>query len=100
MCNHNLTGNILEVANLVERAIVLSPERSGKLSFADLNSENLPEEDYDNYRKDFSGHKENFLKNTIIDAIRKSSGVKKEAAKNLGISQRALSYYISKFGIT
>jgi len=97
--NLQLKGNMLEVANLVERTIVLSPESSKNLTFSDLQIENVNQEDYNDYKKDFSDHKENFLKKTIIDAIKRNSGVKKEAAKHLGISQRALSYYISKYNI-
>jgi len=98
--NLELKGNMLEVANLVERAIVLSPGDSKKLSFIDLYSEKLQEEEFSSYSKDFSDHKDDFLRRTIADAIKKSRGRKKEAAKNLGMSPRALSYYISKYDIS
>ena len=32
-------------------------------------------------------------------ALQQASGVKKDAAESLGISQRALSYYLSKYRI-
>ena len=36
---------------------------------------------------------------SIVAALRSASGVKKDAAELLGISQRALSHYLGKHGI-
>ena len=38
-------------------------------------------------------------KETVRRALEQSGGVKKEAAERMGISQRALSYYLSKYRI-
>jgi len=100
----DLKGNNLEVANIVERTIVLSPESIENLTFsehylADFTGENFNHRENKIPDNDFSTHKDNFLKKTIMEAIKRNSGIKKEAAKNLGMSQRALSYYISKYNI-
>jgi len=98
--NLKLKGNILEIANLVERTIVLSPEDVQRLTFSDFYFRDFNDEENLNRKYDFSTHKKNFLKKTIEEAIKQSSGVKKDAAKNLGMSRRALSYYISKYDIS
>ena len=36
---------------------------------------------------------------SVRRALRRANGVKKDAAELLGISQRALSYYLSKYHI-
>ncbi|RKY84955.1 hypothetical protein DRQ09_07935 [candidate division KSB1 bacterium] len=94
-----LKGNMLEIANLIERAIVLNPDGEKRLKFIDLYLQDIDENKSIELEKDLSKYKDDFLKKTIIDAIRKNKGVKKEAAKDLGISPRALSYYVSKYNI-
>lgn len=89
-------GNVRELENTIERAVVLSdgpviglqsvslPD-SGALKPGGLPSAKL------------HANIEWAEKESIRQALEKAQGVKKDAADALGISQRALSYYLKKF---
>jgi DNA-binding NtrC family response regulator len=91
-------GNVRELENSIERAVVLSsgPVLTG-LTTSILSSP----------VKAGSGLPSLVLRQniewaeqqTIRQALDSAGGVKKEAAKLMGISQRALSYYLAKYGI-
>ncbi len=88
-------GNVRELENAVERAVVLSPTAIiqpdavrmlgvGSAAAATLPSLNLRQ------------NLEWVERETVRRALDNSGGVKKDAAETMGISQRALSYYLSK----
>jgi len=91
-------GNVRELENAVERAVVLS---NGPV--IDLKQISVPGAT----RTTPAGLpsprlRENISwveRETIRQALEKTAGVKKEAALLLGISQRALSYYLAKYRI-
>lgn len=88
-------GNVRELENAVERAVVLSrhktlqvedivvaaPERKG--------SDRLPS-------LGLKGNLDRTERETLRQALSAKQGVKKDAAEAMGISQRALSYYLRK----
>jgi DNA-binding NtrC family response regulator len=91
-------GNVRELENAIERAVVLS--RSPVIGLLELS---LP-------AAAGAGHKNDGLpsmslrdnvdwveRETIRRALENAKGVKKAAAESMGISQRALSYYLRKF---
>jgi DNA-binding NtrC family response regulator len=92
-------GNIRELENLIERLFVISSEdeiapeliaRHLSSGIASYNGfENLPLEDavY------------SFEKNLVVQAMKKSNGIKNRAAKLLGISTSVLYYKLEKFGL-
>ena len=92
-------GNIRELENLIERLVVISHGNTidheliaGHLSSSLKTNnvfDNLPLED-----AVFS-----FEKNLIVQAMKKSNGVKNRAAKLLGISTSVLYYKLDKFGL-
>ena len=88
-------GNVRELENTVERAVVLSPSPIigpdvvrivgvNTTTPASLPSLNLRQNLYWAERE------------TVRRALSSSGGVKKDAAEVMGISQRALSYYLAK----
>jgi DNA-binding NtrC family response regulator len=88
-------GNVRELENTIERAVVLSPGSligpdvvrvldGGNRSTAGLPSLNL--------RQNIDWTE----RETVRRAIDSAGGVKKDAAEAMGISQRALSYYLAK----
>ena len=94
-------GNVRELANVIERALVLSPD--GGLSALNLSpvqgaaapakAADAPD-DLDLRRA--LGRTERAL---LVEALRRSAGVRKEAARLLGIDQRNLGYSLRKHSV-
>jgi DNA-binding NtrC family response regulator len=90
-------GNVRELENAIERAVVLS--RSPVVGLAELSlptaggnakPEGLPS-------LSLRDNVDWVERETIRRALERAKGVKKLAAESMGISQRALSYYLKKF---
>ena len=88
-------GNVRELENTVERAVVLSPgpiigsDAVRILVPATSTPQGLPSL---NLRQNIDWVE----RETVRRAIEAAGGVKKDAAETMGISQRALSYYLAK----
>lgn len=92
-------GNVRELENCIERAVVLS--RSRVLGLAEISipsvgstmkRDGLPSLDL--------RHNVDWVeRETIRLALERAKGVKKLAAELIGVSQRALSYYLKKFDL-
>jgi DNA-binding NtrC family response regulator len=91
-------GNVRELENTIERAVVLSAgpmitaDSISVLGAAPAQNTGLPSL---RLRQNI----EWVEKETIRRALESSKGVKKDAAELMGISQRALSYYLAKYRI-
>ena len=91
-------GNVRELENTIERAVVLSKgatiDRSSisMLGATPPASSGLPSTEL---KKNLAWAE----RESVERALRQAGGVKKRAAVLLGISQRALSYYLSKYSI-
>jgi DNA-binding NtrC family response regulator len=91
-------GNVRELENTVERAVVLSPgamigaDVVRLLGVASAPSAGLPST---SLRRNLDWAE----RETVRRALDAASGVKKDAAEAMGISQRALSYYLAKHRI-
>lgn len=91
---YNWPGNIRELRNVIERAVILS---AGKITLNDLP---------DNIKYPMTGiadQKDNDLENiekkAIIEMLKKCNGNRRLTAKNLGISRRTLQYKLKKYGL-
>ena len=89
-------GNVRELENTIERAVVLSPgpviaaKAISVLGAATPQASGLPS-------LKLRQNIEWVERETIRRALENAGGVKKEAAELMGISQRALSYYLAKY---
>jgi DNA-binding NtrC family response regulator len=91
-------GNVRELENTIERAVVLSsgPEIT-TASVSLLGATSAPSHGLPSLR--LHQNLEWVERETIRRAIDQAGGVKKDAAELMGISQRALSYYLAKYRI-
>lgn len=88
-------GNVRELENAVERAVVLSRHRT--LQTDDIMVGSVDRRPADKLPSlNLKGNLDWTERETLRQALSASQGVKKDAAEAMGISQRALSYYLSK----
>jgi DNA-binding NtrC family response regulator len=91
-------GNVRELENTVERAVVLTPAPTigpdvvRILGVSSAPAAGLPSL---NLRRNLEWAE----KETVRRALESAGGVKKDAAQAMGISQRALSYYLAKYRV-
>ena len=88
-------GNVRELENTIERAVVLAPEpviRSRDVVLVGAVSTAQPGLPSLNLKQNLDWTE----RETVRRALDAARGVKKDAAESMGISQRALSYYLSK----
>jgi DNA-binding NtrC family response regulator len=91
-------GNVRELENTIERAVVLSPgpvitrHEVSLLGVTEATPVGLPS-------LKLHQNVDWVERETIARALQRSAGIKKDAADLLGISQRALSYYLAKHHI-
>ncbi len=91
-------GNVRELENTIERAVVLSPDpvitrrEISLLGVTESTPVGLPS-------LKLHQNVDWVERETIERALQRSAGIKKDAADLLGISQRALSYYLAKHRI-
>jgi two-component system, NtrC family, response regulator AtoC len=91
-------GNVRELENTIERAVVLStgpvitPVAISAIGTHKPQASSLPS-------LDLRGNVEWAERETVSQALEAARGVKKDAAELMGISQRALSYYLAKYRV-
>ena len=88
-------GNVRELENTVERAVVLSPSPiigPDVVRIVGVNTTTPASLPSLNLRQNLDWAE----RETVRRALNSSGGVKKDAAEVMGISQRALSYYLAK----
>jgi DNA-binding NtrC family response regulator len=88
-------GNVRELENTVERAVVLSPSPiigPDVVRIVGVNTTTPASLPSLNLRQNLDWAE----RETVRRALNSSGGVKKDAAEAMGISQRALSYYLAK----
>jgi len=98
LVRYDWPGNVRELENTIERAVVLA---TGHVltaqSISLLGATSAPSSGLPSTR--LHQNLEWVERETIRRALDQASGVKKDAAELMGISQRALSYYLAKYRI-
>ena len=102
-------GNIRQLANTIERAVILEESRiittenlsiPGEKHQTETHTIEKQSEHEGNEPNQKGGTLEDQEKELILKVLEESLWVQKSAAQKLGISPRALNYKINKFGIT
>ncbi|HUT85184.1 MAG TPA: sigma-54 dependent transcriptional regulator [Thermodesulfobacteriota bacterium] len=104
LVNYEWPGNVRELENLMERMITLSNQKV--LTIKDLPSalkdkprQSLMKGKVVEGKVSFLRATEEFEKEVILDALKKTNNVQTQAAALLGISRRILKYKMDKLGI-
>jgi len=97
-------GNVRELENLIERVIALTSNETiqpGELPFSFINTSKVNglKESILSGKVPFLKAEEDFEKEIIVDALKKTNYVQSHAAEILGISRRILKYKMDKLGI-
>jgi DNA-binding NtrC family response regulator len=90
-------GNVRELRNVIERGLILSPGDSLEVDLPPAEADGTAEAGDAglNLRVALARRERELL----LEALRQSDGVRKEAARLLGIDQRNLGYYLNKHAI-
>ena len=97
LCRHNWPGNIRELQNLMERAVLLSPGRSLRVPLADIATS------YDADPACIGSALEQVERELILKALRECNwvvGGNSGAAARLRLNRTGLAYKMKKFGIS
>ncbi len=108
MIKYNWPGNVRELENMVERAVIMT--KGSVINIRDIplpvvTGEPAKDETIAPKQAIFEHYKldsvvEDIEKSRIMDALKKTGGVKAKAARLLGITQRQLGYKIQKYRIS
>jgi two-component system NtrC family response regulator len=96
LLRYDYPGNVRELENLIERAVVLT--RDEVIGSGDLPLTVQDPEAADEQGTNLTVTVEALERRMIRDALARSRGVQTEAAELLGISERALRYKLIKYG--
>src|SRR4030043_1909102 len=104
LTDYEWPGNVRELENLIERVIALTSNEYIHLNELPLSFKNTPKinglrESVLNGRVSFIQAEEEFEREVILDALKKTNYIQSHAAEILGISRRILKYKMDKLGI-
>lgn len=97
LCRYPFPGNIRQLKNMVERALITC--RDGRIEVSDFDSAAVTGVEFQADRQGNEAGLELMEKNAILSAIANSGGNLSRAALNLGISRQALYRRMEKYGI-
>jgi DNA-binding NtrC family response regulator len=102
MANYHWPGNIRELQNCIERAVIVA--RGSTIDVPDLPRDLFdqgarPEKAHRHRTDNLDEELARLEKSFILDALRETNGVQSKAAKLLGINERSLWHRVKKFGI-
>jgi DNA-binding NtrC family response regulator len=105
LTHHDWQGNVRELENFIERAIIMGEEDTiqpsdlpAAMSETELQIASSPGEIIDEIPPDGISL-DQLEKDLIVKALQRTNGNQTEAAKMLGISRRKLQYRMEKYGI-
>lgn len=102
MKNYKWKGNVRELENVVERAVLLCDTETIDISYLSDEIRSMPAAEGVSVPQDgvdFEKIMENTEKAYLLKALEKTNGIKTEAAKLLNLSFRSFRHKLKKFGI-
>jgi two-component system NtrC family response regulator len=100
LLRYDYPGNVRELENLIERAVVLTRDDVIGKNDLPLSIRGIPESEREQLdQASLTAVVEGVERRMIREALDKAGGVQTRAAEMLGISERALRYKLSKYGI-
>jgi two-component system NtrC family response regulator len=96
LLRYDYPGNVRELENIVERAVVLT--RDDVIGSGDLPLTVQEAEATDDRETNLTAAVERLERRMIRDALARSDGIQTRAAELLGMSERALRYKLEKYG--
>lgn len=101
LLKYNYPGNVRELENIIERAVVLCRNNIITLNDIPDSVKGFKKEDaiQDTIPGSLTGQVEMLEKKLIYDALSKANGNQSQAAKMLGLTERNIRYKINKYGI-
>jgi two-component system NtrC family response regulator len=100
LLRYDYPGNVRELENLIERAVVLTRDDVIGKSDLPLSIQGIPESEREHPEQaSLPAVIEGVERRMIREALDKAAGVQTHAAEMLGISERALRYKLNKYGI-
>jgi DNA-binding NtrC family response regulator len=97
LLRYDYPGNVRELENLIERAVVLS--RGDVIARGDLPLTLEESEEKADHQTQLTAAVEGLERRMIKDALARAGGVQTRAAEQLGITERALRYKLKKYGL-
>jgi DNA-binding NtrC family response regulator len=98
LLRYDYPGNVRELENIVERAVVLT--RDDAIGRSDLPLSTRTLEETESAEKSMPAAVKGVERRMIREALVRSGGVQTRAAEMLGISERALRYKLKKYGLS
>jgi Nif-specific regulatory protein len=99
LTRYHWPGNIRELENCIERAVLLCDEEVIRSEHLPPSLQMVQKTKYISSKRSFAEIIENKEKELIVDALKRSGGKQRRAAKELGITERVLGYKIKKYNI-
>lgn len=93
---HHWPGNIRELSNAIERAVLLEESNIIRMENISLSGMSRKSESAPKPLKDLEASE----KDLLVEALEQSGWIQKDAAQRLGVTARKLNYMIKKHGIT
>jgi DNA-binding NtrC family response regulator len=98
LLRYDYPGNVRELENIVERAVVLT--RDDVIGITDLPLGAQALEETESVEANLPAAVEGVERRMIKIALARAGGVQTRAAEMLGVTERALRYKLKKYGLT
>jgi transcriptional regulator with PAS, ATPase and Fis domain len=101
LMKYNYPGNVRELENIIERAVVLTRGKVIALNDLPINIRGFKDEKFIKTAEEgtLTEQVEALEKQLIFDALQQSEGNQTKAGKLLGLTERNLRYKLKKYGI-